>query len=315
MRLDIAGPAARADPAADEIERLFARSGRDWYAYGTGELARVNALLARGAPAPVSAELAPLITRAMDLHARSGGLFDPGVCALVRLWQFDSEDSLAVAAAPPRDAELAALRARQGTLGDLRFDGHTATSARPLCIDLGGMAKGTALERARRLLARHGIDSALLDVGGSSQLAVGRKGRRAWSIGLRDPRSDRILARLELAPGEAASTSGDYERGYVRDGRRYHHILDPATGRPTTGTASVTVLAGDAELADAASTALMVAGPGRFRDVATALGISTALLITTGGELLATPEMSQRLQRDNGGRLPAPSWGDPDADL
>ena len=308
VKVSIAAPDREGLAAADELEAQFRRFGQDWYAFGTGELAQVNSLLARGEPAPVSATLAPLISHAMDLSTRSGGLFDPGVCALVRLWQFDSEDSLAVAAAPPPDAEVAALRARQGTLADLRFDGRTASSAKPLCIDLGGMAKGTALERARTVLAKHGVASALLDIGGSSQLAIGRKGRDAWAIGLLHPRANRVLARLELGPGEAASTSADYERGYVRNGRRYHHILDPVTGQPTTATASVTVVANDAELADAASTALMVGGPARFQAVCTALGIRTALLITTTGDLLVTPAMKTRLQRDNGGQLPVLDW-------
>jgi len=293
-----------ADAATRDIESLFRKAENDWYAFGTGELATVNALLARGQAAPVSADLAPLITRAIDLHARSGGLFDPGVCALVRLWQFDSEEDLATASGPPADAARIALRASQGTLADLRFDGHTATASRPLCIDLGGMAKGTALERARAVLAHHGIRNALVDIGGSSQLALGQKGARHWAIGLRDPRANRLIGRLVLQPGEAASTSGDYERGYTRNGRRYHHILDPATGAPTTASASVTVLARDGELADAASTALMVAGPTRFRAVVESLGIVDALLITTTGELVTTPGMAARLRRDNGGRLP-----------
>lgn len=306
---------ATADAAAGEVERRFRTLERDWYAFGTGELARVNAQLARGDAALVSPELAPLISRAMELHQRSGGRFDPGVCALVRLWQFDTEDALAAAAAPPVDAEIESLRTRQGTLADLRFDGRIAASSRPLCIDLGGMAKGTALEQARALLAKRGVSSALLDIGGSSQLAIGRKSRQPWSIGLLDPRTRRVLARLELAPGEAASTSGDYERGYVLDGRRYHHILDPVSGRPTTGTASVTVLATDAELADAASTALMVAGPEAFLDVCVSLGISDALLVTTRGDLVTTPGMASRLRRDNGGRLPVLEWPAEASDL
>jgi thiamine biosynthesis lipoprotein len=207
--------------AADEIERRFQTAGKDWYAFGTGELARVNSLLARGEAAPVSPALAPLIRRAMDLHTRSGGQFDPAVCALVRLWQFDSEESLAGAAAPPPDAEVQALRARQGTFADLSFDGRTASARRPLCIDLGGMAKGSALEQARAILRRHGVTSALLDLGGSSQLAIGRKGSGRWTIGLRHPRANRVIGRLGLEDGEAASTSGDYERGYVTNGHRY----------------------------------------------------------------------------------------------
>ena len=313
VRIEILDPErAEAAAAAADVESRFRVAERDWYAFGTGELARVNSLLAQGQPAAISGELAPLITRAIELHARSGGLFDPGVCALVRLWKFDSEAALATATGPPTAAEIRALRARQGTLADAHFDGRTVSAKRPLCIDLGGMAKGTTLEQARLVLVRHGIRNALIDIGGSSQLAIGQKGARPWFIGLKDPRADRIIGRLALAPGEAASTSGDYERGYTRDGHRYHHILDPRTGEPTMGSASVTVLAWDAELADAASTALMVAGPTRFREVSTALGISAALLITTTGELLTTPGMAVRLRRDNDGRLPlgkAPKQG------
>lgn len=299
-------PAAVA--AVAELERQFRVAERDWYAFGNGELARINALLVRGQPAPVSADLAPLITRAMALSAQSGGRFDPGVCALVRLWQFDSQESLAGAAGPPPTEEIQALRARQGTLADLRFDGRTVSATRPLCIDLGGMAKGTAIERARALFGARGIRNALLDIGGSSQLALGRKGDRPWSIGLRHPREDRVIGRLMLEPGEATATSGDYENAYVQDGRRYHHVLDPVTGRPTAGTASVTVLAPDAELAEAATKALMVGGKGQFHAVCAAMGLTHALLITTAGELLTTPAMAERLQRDNGGQLPVIDW-------
>ncbi|MEO8444296.1 MAG: FAD:protein FMN transferase [Gammaproteobacteria bacterium] len=304
MHLEIRDPAGAAVAAA--IEARFRAASEDWYAFGTGELARVNALLARGRPAPVSPTLAPLITRALDLHARSGGLFDPGVCGLVRLWQFDSEADLATAAGPPPAAEIRALLARQGHFADLRFDGHTVAATQPLCIDLGGMAKGSALERARQLLVRGGVHNALVDIGGSSQLALGWKNGRPWMIGLRDPRADRILGRLALADGEAVSTSGDYERAYSLKGQRYHHVLDPRTGEPSVGSASVTVVAGDAELADAASTALMVAGPRRFEALCAALQLRDALLITTTGELLTTPGMAARLRRDNGGQLPRP---------
>ena len=305
VRIEIrAADPGLATTAARDIERQFRIAEKDWYAFGTGELAQVNALLARGQDAPISASLAPLITRAITLHELSGGLFDPGVCALVRLWQFDSAEGLAAASGPPPEATRRALRASQGTLADLHFDGQTVSASRPLCIDLGGMAKGTVLEQARATLAQHGIRNALIDIGGSSQLAIGQKGERSWLIGLKDPRADRVIARLALAPGEAASTSGDYERSYTQDGRRYHHILDPLTGEPTTGSASVTVLAADAELADAASTALMVAGPTRFHSVCASLGIIDALLVTTSGELLTTPGMAARLRHDNNGQLP-----------
>ena len=171
------------------------------------------------------------------------------------------------------------------------------------------------MELARTIFARYGIRSALLDIGGSSQLALGQKGARPWFIGLRHPRENRVIGRLALQSGETTATSGDYEHAYVRDGRRYHHVLDPRTGEPTAGTAGVTVLAGNAELAEAATKALMVAGPGRFRETCAALGISAALLITTTGELLTTPDMAVRLRRDNGGHLPVVDWPAQAADL
>lgn len=312
VHVEIVQPDERAAVAAvTELESRFRVAERDWYAFGSGELARVNELLVRGQPAPVSADLAPLITRAMALHALSGGRFDPGVCALVRLWQFDSQESLATAAGPPPSAEVQALRARQGTLADLRFDGRTVSATRPLCVDLGGMAKGTAIERARTLFGARGIQNALLDIGGSSQLALGRKGDRPWYIGIRHPREDRIIARLALESGEATATSGDYENAYVQAGRRYHHVLDPRTGTPTDGTASTTVVAADAELAEAATKALMVGGKGQFHAVCAAMGLTHALLITARGELLTTSGMATRLQRDNGGRLPVIDWPAP----
>ena len=155
-------------------------------------------------------------------------------------------------------------------MADLQIEANTLRSRRPLCIDLGGMAKGTALEGARQLLLKHGIRHALVDIGGSSLLGIGMRPAgpqhpaRRWRIGLLDPRTRQVYAALELAAGEGVSTSGDYERAYTTGEHRYHHILDPRSGAPSAGAASVTVIAMDAELADVASTALMVGGPDRF---------------------------------------------------
>lgn len=303
--------AAESEAAAAEIANDFASIGVDWYAFGTGELARINARLEDGQPSTVSDDLGALLRRAQALQQATDGYFDPGVCALVRLWRFDSQADLALANAPPSAAGLEALRAHQGSIADLKVDHGRVSAAKPLCVDLGGIAKGTALMRADAILRRHHIRDAFIDIGGSSQLAIGEhQGRdgssRPWIIGLRDPRADRVLARLRLAPGEAVSTSGNYERAYVHDGRRYHHILDPRTGMPTTGVAGVTVLATDAELADAATTALMVAGPAGFARLCATLSIRDALLVTDDGQLLATPSMASRLRADNGGELPLP---------
>ncbi len=315
VRIEIlAADPARASAAADSIERFFQFIGRDWYAFGDGELARVNAALSRGEPAVLSATLAPLVMRAISYQQRSDGLFDPGVCALVKLWRFDRGENLPVAGTPPDADTVQKLHDSQGSVADLQIDGNVLRSHRPLCIDLGGMAKGSALEGARQLLVKHGIRHALIDIGGSSLLGIGQRpaqppqAARAWRIGLLDPGTRQVFAALELTAGEGVSTSGDYERAYTAGDRRYHHVLDPRSGTPTTGAASVTVIANDAELADVASTTLMVGGPDRFTELVRSLGIEYALLITSTGELQMTTAMRERLQHSNAGRLPTLDW-------
>lgn len=313
VRIEIRGVAPdQARAAAEAVAIDFRRVGRDWYAYGDGELARVNAALLSGQPATLSAELLPLVQRALALHRQSGGAFDPAVCALVRLWQFDREENLAVAVDRPSRAEIRALRAHQGRLRDLTLTGNTLRSRRPLCIDLGGLAKGTALERARRILAARGIGYALVDIGGSSLLALGppagAPSARPWRVGLQDPRGPGVLGTLQLSPGETVDTSGDYARSFSAGGQRFHHILDPRTGEPSSGVASVTVISRDGELGDAASTALLAGGLQGWAERARSLGVSEALLITSGGQMLTTPSMRERLLRANGGELPRVAW-------
>lgn len=311
IRIEIRGQSAgSAAAAADAIEAFFHGVDRDWYAWGGGELSRVNAALQKGDPIDLSPDLQPLIASAIELHARSGGLFDPAIGGLVALWQFNDAEAHAGGAAgvPPRAIDVEALRARQGTTADLELRGQRLRSRLPVILDLGGLAKGSALERVRCLLADHEVADALVDVGGSSQLAIGTHGSRPWKIGLRDPRSNAIVARLTMRPGEAAASSGDYERYFLKDGERYGHVLDPRTGAPARESAAVTVLAADAELADAAATALMAGGPREFASVADRLGVRDALMITVRGELLLTPGMRQRLLASNDARLPVLAW-------
>lgn len=295
-------PAAAAR-AVDAVEDALRPLDRDWYAWGDGELGRANAALGAGRCAPVSPDLAALIGRAETYRQLSGGLFDPGVGDLVHRWGFDRAETVG-SAEPPDGAELAWIRAGHGRFADLRNTGGELCSALPLTIDLGGMAKGTALRRAGAVLRAAGVHTALVSIGGSSLLALGAPAGRPWRIGIRDPRSTGILATVPLQPGESLDTSGDYERAYVREGRRYHHILDPRTGEPATGAASVTVIAADPELADAASTALLVGGPARFDELRQAFGLRAALLVTPAGRILASPAMESRLRAANDGRLP-----------
>src|SRR5690606_19191404 len=122
VRIEIlAEDPARANLAADSIERYFGEIGRDWYAFGDGELARVNEALSQGRPAVLSDRLLPLVQRAIAWQRRSAGLFDPGVCALVKLWRFDRGENIDPASAPPDAAAVDRLHDSQGSVADLQI--------------------------------------------------------------------------------------------------------------------------------------------------------------------------------------------------
>lgn len=128
-------------------------------------------------------------------------------------------------------------------------------------VDLGAIAKGWAVDRAIEKLEAAGIRSAIIDAGGDLRIIGSRPGKGTWRIGVQHPReAGGLLATFDLRD-TAIVTSGDYERFFVVAGERYHHILDPATGRPARGCQSVTVLAPTAAEADACATAAFVLGP------------------------------------------------------
>jgi thiamine biosynthesis lipoprotein len=309
IRIDIiGGDRGRADEVVARIEAFLAAAGRDWYAWGDGELGAANAVLAGAGTVELSPDLAAIVARSLELAEASGGRFDPTVGTLVNLWGFDREERLvATTAAPPAEV-VAAARAAAGGPGDVSLDGRRITARRPLQIDLGGIAKGSALVRIRAELDAARIGSALVDLGGSSLLAVGQRGSRPWRIGLRHPREDALFAGVNLEPGESLATSGDYERYFKAGDRRYGHVIDPRTGAPATGAVTASVVDNDPELADAAATALLVGGAADFEGLVAQLGLRHALVITADGQLLLTPAMAERLAASNGGRVPPLDW-------
>lgn len=250
-----------AQAAFRTVRRVLGDAQRDWYAWNDAGAARLDA---HG-----------LLDRAMAIRDLSGGLFEPEIGALVELWGFHRGER---APGPPPSA--------QATAGWREL---------PVTVDLGAIAKGAAIAAALDSLSGDGVEHALVNAGGD--LAVlGDAGGRPWRIGIRDPRGPGVIAGVELAPGEAVFTSGDYERVFEWDGERYHHILDPRTGRPARGTASVTVIHEDATLADAAATALFVAGADDWRRIAGELGVTQVMRIATDGGIEMTPAMAERLE-------------------
>ena len=148
------------------------------------------------------------------------------------------------------------------------------------------------------ILRDAGIENAIIDIGGDLTVLGHINGRPA-RIGIRSPRSDDTLAWLDVMDGETVVTSGDYERFFEVGGRRYQHILDPRNGYPVAHTISATVLHQDPVLADAAATALLVAGPGAFEELCAVLGVDEALIVSASGDLRLTQAMEKRLNWPN----------------
>lgn len=198
-------------------------------------------------------EIIYLAEEALKISRKSGGNFDITVKPLIQLWGFyNGRGSL-----PAENKIKQVLKQVDYRLLEIR-DGVLTKKNKKVEIDFGSIAKGYALSRAAASLKKSGISSALIDAGGDIY-ALGSLDGKPWKIGIRNPRGEGIAGVVRVS-SRAVVTSGDYERGFTQDGRRYHHILDPATGYPADGPASVTVIAGRADIADGWATALFAAG-------------------------------------------------------
>jgi thiamine biosynthesis lipoprotein len=218
------------------------------------EISQLNATAARE-EFETSAELFNLIDRALQLSATTGGAFDITYDSVGQLYDFRAE------VRPSQeeiDLGLAAIDYRH-----VRLNPETSgvRFAQPgVRINLGGIAKGYAVESVIRLLYRAGVRHALASAGGDTRL-LGDRGDKPWIVGVRDPEEgDGVVTRLALED-EAVSTSGDYERFFEKDGVRYHHILNPSTGKSAGEVRSVTVIGPDATVTDGLSTSVFVMGP------------------------------------------------------
>jgi thiamine biosynthesis lipoprotein len=275
-----------------DIESALRDFERDYYAWGDGELANLNAALAESRPMALSDGLAALLRKARSIADRSEGCFEPGVGSLVELWGFHS--TLAEPAIPS-DRDIADWLQSGGRIDDIEIGpDRLATSGAAVTLDLGGIAKGEAVDRILAMLAAAGVHNALVNAGGDLRVA-GRRRDRSWRVGIRSPRVDGLLGWVELHDGEAAFTSGDYERFFDTPDGRMHHILDPRTGRPAMHTQAVTVIAAEGSTADAAATAIFVAGPERWREVAARLEVRLVLRVDDSGSIEMTDAMRERV--------------------
>jgi len=200
-------------------------------------------------------EVAALLDIALEIKQRSNGAFDPSLGGLNLLWGFSLPES---PLAPPSAQAIKEVVPPTHCI-EKRKDGWIRMDSR-CYLDFGAIAKGYAIDRGIAVLQKNGIRHAIINAGGDIRL-IGRHDEKPWRIGIRHPRNKaEVIATLKLEGDVSVVTSGDYERYFVHNGQRYYHILNPRTGWPATTSQSATVIAPNATLADAWSTALFIPG-------------------------------------------------------
>jgi len=288
----------QAEQAFTQLQLDFDQYHQHWSPWTNGDLAQLNKKIEQnfnGEAIPIPAHLLPILKNSIELSRQSEDYYNPAIGKLINLWQFHKYQDENIK--PPEDELIQNIVQQKPSLSDLRINQKDELiSQNPfVSLNFGAFAKGYAIELELKKLRKLNIQNAVINAGGDLSV-IGQHGDRAWNIGIRHPRDSNILASIEVKGNESVFTSGDYERFYIHQNKRFHHILDPDTGYPTQDAQSVTVLHQDPGRADAAATALFVAGSKNWQRVAKNMDIKHVMLIDADGDIHLTPIMEKRIK-------------------
>ena len=270
----------------ERIDKLMSFQSAD------NQLSRINQAAGRKRVG-IDIELFRFILRAKSYSKLTKGAFDISIGPLVKLWGFDTEQYRL----PGEDEIKTHL-----PLVDYR---HVIVLGMPpalflnqagMSIDMGGIAKGYAVDRVISILERYGIASAMVNAGGDIRAYGSKPDGDLWKIGIQHPRDKkRILTSLQI-DRQAVVTSGDYERFFIEQEVRYHHILDPATGQPARGCQSVTLVAKEAIAADALATGVFVLGPEEGMKLVESMKDTEAMIVDAEGNISVSSGLKDKLE-------------------
>ncbi len=295
LRLSAWTPDERAAAAAfGEVFDEFDRLDRLMSVWKPGsDVLRMNAA-AGTRPVDVSPEVLEALRVARQVGDWTGGKFDVTFGALSDIWKFDHDRDGVVPGRAQIEARLPLVDYAAIRVDEAR--GSVFLPRPGMRVHLGGIGKGLAVDRAVAILRGRGLRDFMIQAGGDFY-AAGHRGGRPWRVGIQDPRghAGAVFAALDLSDA-TFSTSGDYERAFVKDGRRYHHLLDPDSGEPARGCRSVTIVADRAVLADALSTGVFVAGPDAGMALIERLPNVEGVIVTARNEVLVSSGLRGRLE-------------------
>jgi thiamine biosynthesis lipoprotein len=244
-------------------------------------------------PVAVSADVRDVLNTARQMSEWTNGKFDVTFGALSGLWKFDHDQDGVIPDMREVRRRLPLIDYRAIQIDDAA--GTVFLARKGMSMHLGGIGKGYAVDRAAAILRLRGVRDFMVQSGGDIYVG-GMKDRRPWRLGIQDPRgtTGRSFAELDLSDG-TFSTSGDYERTFVKNGRRYHHILDPATGEPARGTRSVTIVSNRAVLADGLSTGVFILGPAAGMALIERLPDIEGVIVSEKNEVLISSGLKNKL--------------------
>lgn len=288
----------KAHAVTSQILQNFQRLHHQYHAWQSdSELSKLNQGFAVGKPpVRISPELVQMLVQAQTLSKQSQGLFNPAIGGLIGAWGFQRDEFTPVAI---NDSVIRKLVQANPQMSDIVIEDNTAYSKNPnVKLDLGGYAKGYALDLALAELQKKGVKNALVNIGGNI-IALGQHGNKPWRVGIQHPRQPKPMATVDLPSGWAIGTSGDYQRYFEQGGKRYCHIIDPRNGYPAQGTQAVTVLlppsAYAGVLSDVTSKPIFLSVPDQRASVAKAMGVDDYLVVDAEGHVSLSVSMSRRV--------------------
>ncbi len=261
------------------------------------ELGALNQAFSLGrTPVSIGPQLAEMLTDATNFSVKSQGLFNPAIGHLVSTWGFQRDEFGAVNI---DDNKIKALVKSKPSMTDIVIKNNSAYSNNvSVKLDLGGYAKGYALDMAADYLRKQQVKHALINIGGNI-IALGQHGKKPWRVGIQHPRQPAAIATLDLPDGWAIGTSGDYQRYFTHNGKRYCHIIDPRTGYPVQHTQAVTVLISPQThagvLSDVASKPIFIETAENKSQAAAVFGVENWMVIDQKSNIRVSKAMAQKL--------------------
>ena len=284
-----------ATKASEEILSNFNNLHQLLHPWRKGLMFEINKAIQNETPFLLeNQEVISLIMRGQEYEKQTKGNFNPAIGKLVSLWGFHSEVPRKMM--PETRAILKLVEAKPSMRNIEIINNKLSSTNEFVQVDMGGYAKGYALDQAKNILEQYKINNALINIGGNI-LALGMQGDKEWVVGIQDPRNPNLMATLPLKAGWSIGTSGDYQKYFTANEKRYSHIINPHTGYPVSNAKSVTILMppGDnsGEKSDVYTNPIFIEETSKKIEMANDLGVSHYLIVLDNNEILISDELNK----------------------